>query len=156
MPNPKFSKVGRENYFQMLEILQAVDQDFVPPLSQRTTLEEYLDNLMDNGHIISVEVDHKHVGFVGYYCEGADYEIPFIRFVGVSKEYQGRGLGRQLSEKCIEDLTERGKKVVGTRTWSTNDSGTALYPRLGFKISDVKKDERGLGIHSIHYEMKLV
>ena len=57
-----------------------------------------------------------------------------IKSLAVKEEYKGKGIGRLLVEKGIEDLKELGVKKVFSLTYSVG-----FFEKLGFRVVEKKK-----------------
>ncbi|MGI9507188.1 MAG: GNAT family N-acetyltransferase [Geminicoccaceae bacterium] len=58
----------------------------------------------------------------------------YIRAVAVSPDHLRHGIGRQLTEKCIEVARRHAAEAVGLHVARENDAARTLYARLGFKF----------------------
>ena len=74
--------------------------------------------------------EYSHVGRVG---------------MGVQREFRGRGLGRSLLEKCIEESKTRNFEKIELEVYSDNAGAVKLYESVGF----IKE---GLKIRSRKYD----
>ena len=68
----------------------------------------------------------------------------YIRAVAVSPDHSRHGIGRQLTEKCIEIAQQDAAEAVGLHVARENDAARALYARLGFKFYREAPDYFGL------------
>jgi ribosomal protein S18 acetylase RimI-like enzyme len=59
--------------------------------------------------------------------------LGFIDVLGVGRQYQGRGLGREMLRGMIGHLKELGCKFVNLDCLTDNDGGNALYRSEGFE-----------------------
>jgi len=57
----------------------------------------------------------------------------FMRVLGVVPEFRRRGIGRELAEKAIESLRERGMKTVEAGAVEGMPAGIRLLESMGFK-----------------------
>ena len=69
-------------------------------------------------------------------CAGAVTweDLAEIKSLAVDENYQGKGIGRLLVEKSIEDLKNLGVEKVFTLTYSVG-----FFEKLGFEMIDKKK-----------------
>ncbi len=91
---------------------------------------------MWNGQGSSLEKDELIAGFVGT-CYMVDEA--HIVAVGVSREFQGRGIGELLFVAAIEQIVTRGVEVVTLEVRPSNGIATNLYRKYGFKERGVRK-----------------
>ena len=83
--------------------------------------------------IIAV-VDGKIAGTAGIDAVGNKYKIKHrAEFgIGIAKEFWGLGLGRALTEACIECAKEAGYTQLELDVVSDNASAISLYKKIGF------------------------
>lgn len=75
-------------------------------------------------------------------CGLSDYRIPteaqpdefYLDTVSVNRNYQGRGIGRQLIEAVCEQGRRLGRNRVGLLVDVTNPDAKRLYERLQFRV----------------------
>ena len=81
---------------------------------------------------------------IGYaWWEPKDSELPSIG-ICVSDKYQGKGVGKALLSKLIEEAEKRGKNGLRLITMKSNLRAIALYKKFGFYIvGETKEDPRG-------------
>lgn len=60
-------------------------------------------------------------------------EWSYIRLVAVLPEFGSRGIGRKLTELCIELAKERGEKTIALHTSEFQDAARHIYESMGFK-----------------------
>lgn len=58
----------------------------------------------------------------------------YIRFVSVDPECRGKGIGRQLTEKCIQFAIYNKEQTIALHTSEMMNSARHIYESLGFKI----------------------
>ena len=71
------------------------------------------------------------VGFGGFKKTGINRRVYEIPWCVVHPEYQKHGIGRLLTERAIEDVRERGGKIIFLSTPSPE-----FYSRFGFRLID--------------------
>ena len=72
-------------------------------------------------------IDNKLIAVVSLFQKGADFQF---RKFAVQKDYQGKGIGREL----LEYITEFAKSEGGTRMWcNARDTAIEFYIKAGFK-----------------------
>jgi ribosomal protein S18 acetylase RimI-like enzyme len=102
-----------------------------------------------------VELDGKHVGSMALTDEGDDEAA--IRWVVLSPEVRGRGLGRRLLSELLELAKEHGYRRVWLETFSELTAAAHLYLDAGFVVTDADTAPRW-GRESItmqRYELEL-
>jgi len=65
-----------------------------------------------------------------------DYESEWchLRFVTVSPDYRGKGIGKLLTEKCILLAKENQETVMALHTSEMMKTAQAIYEKLGFEL----------------------
>lgn len=111
----------------------------------------YLENILDiegrsdSSVLIVAEIDGRIVGCVSYYPAGAETYYPSptytqhwppewasFRLLAVDPVTRGQGVGRILTEACIERARTEGAPVIGLHTTKEMDIARAMYERRGF------------------------
>ncbi|MEG6513609.1 GNAT family N-acetyltransferase [Desulforamulus ruminis] len=95
--------------------------------------------LEGGGHIFFAKFDGKIVGTVSLIkIDGDSYELAKL---AVTELYQGRKIGRQLIEKCIQTAKQAGAKRIILYTNHVLQAAIYLYKYFGFKETpqNVKK-----------------
>jgi len=85
----------------------------------------------------------------------SDYSIPteaepdefYLDTVSVNRNYQGRGIGRQLIEAVCEQGRQLGRNRVGLLVDVTNPDAKRLYERLQFRVN---KQRELAGVEYFH------
>ena len=57
----------------------------------------------------------------------------YIRFLGVNTKYRGNGIGKKLTELCIENAKETNEKHIALHTSEFMDSARKIYEKIGFR-----------------------
>ena len=58
----------------------------------------------------------------------------YIRFVSVDPEFGGQGIGRQLTERCIQFAKDNKEQTIALHTSEMMNKARHIYESLGFKI----------------------
>jgi len=56
----------------------------------------------------------------------------YIRLVGVHPEFEGKGIGRKLTQQCIEFAKESGEGIIALHTSEFQNAARHIYESLGF------------------------
>ena len=88
----------------------------------------------DNGKIVGI-------GSLHVYWE----DLAEIKSLAVLEEYQHRGIGKQIVEKCIEDAKNLGLKKVFALTYVPE-----FFKKLGFKEADKSEFPQKVWTECIH------
>lgn len=111
-------------------------------------------DLAEDGEIIVAEDAGRIVGgvvYVGPHKPKASYfdpSWPIIRMLVVAPEAQGRGLGRQLTQACIDRASRDRSPIIALHTSPIMAVALPMYLRMGFiKHSDAPD------IHGVPYSI---
>jgi ribosomal protein S18 acetylase RimI-like enzyme len=77
----------------------------------------------------------------------------YIRFLTVDPDFGGQGIGRKLTELCIEEARNNKETTIALHTSEMMDKARHIYEELGFKID--KEIEPRLGKRYWLYKMEL-
>jgi ribosomal protein S18 acetylase RimI-like enzyme len=58
----------------------------------------------------------------------------YLRFVTVHPKYTGKGIGRELTERCIHYASEKGERIIALHTSEMMERARHIYECLGFKV----------------------
>ena len=83
-----------------------------------------------------------------------DKEWSYIRFVSVDPDFCGQGIGRNLTNICIETARQNGEKTIALHTSELMDKARHIYESLGFKI--LREIDQRLGKKYWLYKLELV
>ena len=88
----------------------------------------------ETGVELLAEVDGVAVGSAGIECVGQKEKTKHRAEFGISvdKAYWGLGIGRALTEACIECARKAGYAQIELEVVAGNEAALALYDRLGF------------------------
>jgi ribosomal protein S18 acetylase RimI-like enzyme len=62
-----------------------------------------------------------------------DHNWSYIRMVGVHPDFGGKGIGKKLTQLCIDFARESNEKTVALHTSEFMDAARHIYESLGFK-----------------------
>jgi ribosomal protein S18 acetylase RimI-like enzyme len=135
------SAVGRDNWLQLKETLaRAAD-------------------LSSLGELLVAEDASGVIGVVLYIPPGKSdgQAIPqawaTIRMLAVSPASRGRGVGRKLTETCIDRARRDGAEIIGLTTADMMTVAEPMYQRMGFK-KEIDLGTR-LGVQHARYKLTL-
>jgi len=98
-------------------------------------------SLSDTGEILLADADGAVVGAVAYIgprqSPRADFfepDWPIIRMLVVDPAARGRGIGRALTQACLERARRDRAEVIALHTSPAMEVALALYLNMGFKL----------------------
>jgi ribosomal protein S18 acetylase RimI-like enzyme len=74
------------------------------------------------------------IGFHNVFVDAEDGAFGEISSIGLLPAYRGRGLGRLLLGKAVEELSNRNVRDFKLMVAATNETALGLYTRSGFKV----------------------
>ena len=155
---------------QILDMMRAADNDFVPPMSARfspfqTDLKSnesseegilrYYNGMIKEQMLCAIE-GGKILGFVTY-VENLDNKVfpensmpnLYICTLIVNREARGRGLTFRMYAHLFDELYPHHS--LFTRTWSTNYAHSAILGKFGFEELHRIANDRGEGIDTVYF-----
>lgn len=96
--------------------------------------------LLEHSYSLVCENDKKEIVGMSFLVphgnptEIYDEKWCYIRFVSVAPEYAGQGIGRQLTEKCIQFARDNKQQTIALHTSEMMNNARHIYEGLGFKI----------------------
>lgn len=108
------------------------DESTLTPEGEADFLQKQTDS--DNAIEILAEIEGKAVGLAGISCVGAKSKLRHRAEFGISidKAYWGLGIGRALTEACIECAKAAGYAQLELSAVADNAHAIALYESVGF------------------------
>lgn len=70
-------------------------------------------------------------------------EWSYIRLVSVDPKFGGQGIGRKLTNMCIDIAKQNGEKIIALHTSEIMNNARHIYESLGFRI--LKEIDQRLG-----------
>ena len=156
-------------YDDAYKMLQAADNEFIPPLSSRSSstqqdfsaraknnsIEQYFRQLKNQRFAAAFE-DGELVAFVSYKenyscTEISAKELPniYISTLVVSPKSRGKGVTKALYGRLFSKYENVN---IFTRTWSTNIAHIKILQSYGFEVLKVLENDRGNGIDTVYFK----
>ena len=165
-----FSQIKSKNVLEGIKtLLERYDQEFVPPLSSRTSttqadlqpgnetgngIDDYFAEISRQSAIVAFEGE-KVVAFLSfkkdYICEHIPNKfLPnlYISTIIVDRAHRHKGVAGKLYELLIKRFP---KRHIFVRTWSTNRSHIRILRSCGFHEHCVLYNDRGENIDTNYY-----
>ena len=157
-------------YDRAYTMLEAADDEFVPPLSSRSSstqrdltggekntdgIQKYFEQLKSQRFAAAYE-DGELIAFVSYkedYIspEISPEELPniYISTLVASPAARGKGVAKAMYAYLFAAYKNAN---VFTRTWSTNFAHIKILQAFDFQTIKVLKDDRGSGIDTVYFK----
>jgi ribosomal protein S18 acetylase RimI-like enzyme len=123
---------------QITEHLRCCETDFIPPLAQRTDLDDYARKIAARAVRFEAWAGDTLVGLVAVYCNEPDRRVAFVTSVSVVPEHQGRGVAATLLASAIEDARREGFERMALEVGPANAAAVRLYSNAGFTMGIAK------------------
>jgi ribosomal protein S18 acetylase RimI-like enzyme len=111
-----------------------------------------MSKLSENSELIVVEVNSKIVGAVVYIAPNESKALFFksewaiIRVLVVSPDSRGMGIGRALTDECINRAQRDNAEVIALHTSEIMEVALSMYKKMGFRFY-----EQAPLIHNVKY-----
>ena len=99
-----------------------------------------MSELAKTGEVIVAEDNAQILGGVVYVPGGKpkaayfDQSWPIIRMLVVAPDSRGRGIGRRLTEECIERARRDSANLIALHTTTIMEVAQPMYLRMGFEL----------------------
>ena len=156
-------------YTTAYEMLESADNEFVPPLSSRSSstqqnfseaiksnsIAQYFEQLKTQ-RFAAVFEDGVLIAFVSYRenytCAAiSPKELPniYLSTLVVSPKARGKGVTKALYNRLFSAYENVN---IFTRTWSTNTAHIKILQKYGFEVIKVLENDRGNGIDTVYFK----
>ena len=132
---PQLKELGKKSYIEFSEVLSGEhwDKMFIF-LEDESALRE----LILRSKVLLCEEEGELVGMVYFVPSGHEegrYKDSWsvIRYLGVDPKYRGKGIGRKLTEMCLQEAKNSGEKFVALHTSEFMHSARNMYEEMGFQ-----------------------
>ncbi len=129
------------DFNDILNLLTAVNNEFVPPLSEGENLRVKITRILNDrrrGWIKAVD-GGRVVGVVAIIYHYRRPQLGLIETLAVLPKFRRLGIGVKLVQFAMFKLFKNGMEASLITTWETNNAALAMYEKLGFKMIMRKK-----------------
>jgi ribosomal protein S18 acetylase RimI-like enzyme len=116
-------------------------------------------DLLASSYCFVCETEHREIiGMAFIVPSGKQHDIfekewAVIRFVTVNPAFGGQGIGKQLTEMCIEWAKQNNEKTIALHTSEIMNSARHIYENYGFTI--LREIEQRLGKRYLLYTLDI-
>ncbi|MFA5025760.1 MAG: GNAT family N-acetyltransferase [Candidatus Shapirobacteria bacterium] len=103
--------------------------------------ESNFEEFVKNRLCFLAQTGGKVIGFILAYETVPIYGEVYCRYIGISPERQGKGIGIRLFEKLIEAARDNKMKKIWSLINPDNPNSIKAHERVGFEIRDRKEAE---------------
>lgn len=125
-------KRGTAELNDILSHLQACDDGFHPPLSERVGLEEYARKVFENAVTFEAWSGTILVGLVAVYLNNEAKQSAYITNVSVLHTFLRLGIASRLLKDCVEYATEKNVKEIALEVNVENEPAINMYRKFNF------------------------
>lgn len=99
--------------------------------------ESNFSNLLNIATCFVCEVENEIIGMAFLIPSGNPFlyfpaEWSYIRYVGVHPNFEGNGIGKKLTQQCIDLAKTSGEKTIALHTSEFQNAARHVYENLGF------------------------
>ena len=134
-------KINKSSFEEINSFLKECDDYFFPKLSNYVDINMYSKKLHDLSHKFEAWNNNKLIGLVAAYFNDIEFKKAYISNVSVIKEYQGRGISKQLLLNTINFAKENNFRIIMLEVFNSNILAIELYKRFNFEIVETINDK---------------
>ena len=120
--------------------LEDCDNNFTPPLSERTDLASYAKKLFERSVTFEAWNEDRLIGLIAAYLSADDIRSVFITNISVIKEFTGKGMASRLLRNCIAHCAKNDYFVINLEVNRNNSQAIGFYEKHQFKQSGTRGD----------------
>ncbi len=124
--------LNQSSFDEVLAHLGTCDCAFVPPLSQRVTLAEYAQKLIDHAVRVEAWYGKDLVGLLALYESTDGEKSVYITNVSVMPAWHGQKIASSMIAKYHYIASEKGIKHMKLHVQHDNQPALHLYQQMGF------------------------
>jgi ribosomal protein S18 acetylase RimI-like enzyme len=122
---------------EIADHLASNDAAFIPRLSERVTISEYAQKIVDRAERFEAWAHGRLIGLVAAYFNETVTRTAFITSVSVIPAYRQQGLATQLLVACVESAKRRHVDQISLEVDRENLPAVDLYRTQGFTVTSV-------------------
>jgi len=135
----EYITVNRASRKELLNFLNACDNNFSPRLSSRVNIEEYSLKLYSKAVNFEYWLFRQLIGMVSMYTNREQNNSGYITNVSVIGEYAGKGIASQLLRNCLEFSKKQELGELKLEVSKENEVAIKLYKKFGFSFFEANE-----------------
>ena len=149
--------LGKESCTEFSEVLTTENWN---KMNSYLESDEGLTKLIKQSRVYVCEKESTIIGMIYLVPSGNPTEFfeenwSYIRFLGVNTRFRGNGIGKKLTELCIEYAKETNERYIALHTSEFMDAARAIYEKRGFiKIKEIQYLGKKYWIYLLNLEAK--
>lgn len=131
----QLKSLGKESYAEFSKVLTCKNW-----AKMKSFLEsnDNLTRLMNQSTVFVCEKESDIIGMIYFVPSGNPTELfrenwSYIRFLGVNTKFRGNGIGKKLTDLCLEYAKATNETHIALHTSEFMDSARVIYENRGFK-----------------------
>jgi ribosomal protein S18 acetylase RimI-like enzyme len=152
---PQLTDLALVSYGTLAAVMSETESD---KLRAGLSRKEMWEQLVACSHGFLCESGTRLTGMAFLVPSGNPWDVfpadwSYIRLVGVDPLFQGLGIARALTERCVEKARDLGESVIGLHTSEMMPAARHIYETMGFRV--IREIERRYGLRYWLYAMEL-
>lgn len=128
-----------DNYTDLLEYFNIIDNSYSKVLGVNNSLSEYCDKLSKNAKVYYLVLSNDKIGLLAFYANNYKEKIAFISSISLISYYQGYGLGVKLLNFLEEYLRKIEFNEIRLEVSKNNLNAIKFYKQYGFSVFEKKQ-----------------
>lgn len=121
---------------QDLKKLIESQKDISDIILSKTSLDDYINKIIEFATIIPYYNDTLMKGFIAYYSNDVLKKNAYLTLIAVHEGYHGEGIGKLLLQTSIADLIHRNFLNYKLEVFKNNLKAINLYKKFGFLVEE--------------------
>lgn len=131
----QLQSLGKESYAEFSKVLTESNWN---KMNSFLESDDILNKLINQSTVFVCEKESELIGMIYLVPNGNPTDLfqedwSYIRFLGVNTKYRGKGIGKKLTDLCLDYAQETKEKYVALHTSEFMDSARAIYEKKGFR-----------------------
>lgn len=131
----QLKSLGKASYSEFSKVLTTENWN---KMNSFLESDDNLTNLINQSTVFVCEKESDIIGMIylvpsGNPTELFQYNWSYIRFLGVHTEFRGQGIGKKLTDLCIEYAKKTNETHMALHTSEFMDAARTIYEKRGFK-----------------------